>query len=97
VKAQDATQDEKVESKDNSDPKADAEDDSKHFDIFSFSIYVPRKAKLSKPGAEERAVDSTLDKENWSYVGVDNQSKQDNEPPAKRRRRSPRNAAATSQ
>ncbi|KAL2842237.1 signal peptide peptidase-domain-containing protein [Aspergillus pseudoustus] len=98
VKAQDASQDGKADSKVKSDSKADIEDDSKHLDIFSFSIHVPRKAKASKPGVEERAVDSTLEKENWSYVGVDNQSKQDNEPPAKRRRRSPRNnAAATSQ
>ncbi|KAL3449266.1 signal peptide peptidase-domain-containing protein [Aspergillus insuetus] len=93
-KTKDTADEEKTESKDEADLKADDKDDSEHLDIFSFSIYVPRKAKLSKIQAEENAVKSTIDEENWSYVGV---GKKDNEPPAKRRRRSPRNTAAASQ
>ncbi|KAL2846283.1 signal peptide peptidase-domain-containing protein [Aspergillus pseudodeflectus] len=94
-KTKDPADEEKTESKDKPASKADAKDDSKHLDIFSFSIYVPRKAKSSKTHAEENAGKSTIyGEENWSYVGV---GKKDNEPPAKRRRRSPRNAAAASQ
>ncbi|KAL4904714.1 hypothetical protein BDW74DRAFT_28071 [Aspergillus multicolor] len=70
--------------------------DSKNLDLISISIYMPRKAgpKKLKPKDENEAPSSPQDEEDWSYVPV---SKPDNEPPAKRRRRSPRNAAATSE
>ncbi|CEL01936.1 hypothetical protein ASPCAL01512 [Aspergillus calidoustus] len=94
-KTKDPADEEKTESKDKPASKADDKDDSKHLDIFSFSIYVPRRAKSSKTHAEENTGKPTIyGEENWSYVGV---GKKDNEPPAKRRRRSPRNAAAASQ
>ncbi|KAL2820002.1 signal peptide peptidase-domain-containing protein [Aspergillus granulosus] len=93
-KANDVTEDEKANSKNNLDSNADAKGVSKNLEIFSFSIYVPSKAKPSKTQTEKSAVNPTLDEENWSYVGV---GKQDNEPPAKRRRRSQRNTAAQSQ
>ncbi|KAL4984397.1 signal peptide peptidase-domain-containing protein [Aspergillus falconensis] len=68
----------------------------KNLDLFSISIYVPRKAgsKKSQPASREEVGDSTHDLESCSYVPV---SKQANEPPAKRRRRSPRHAPATSE
>ncbi|KAL4794920.1 signal peptide peptidase-domain-containing protein [Aspergillus venezuelensis] len=69
--------------------------DYKETDLFSISIYMPRKATTEKSPADKDASESTPDEEeNWSYAGA---AKQDNEPPAKRRRRSPRHAAATSQ
>ncbi|KAL5341502.1 signal peptide peptidase-domain-containing protein [Aspergillus crustosus] len=68
--------------------------DSKNLDLFSFSIYVPQKTASKKIQSEDDAADSALDKEDWSYVGVGKQDKE-NEPPAKRRRRSPRNASTS--
>ncbi|KAL4786027.1 signal peptide peptidase [Aspergillus varians] len=64
--------------------------DSKNLDLFSISIYSPRKGRSKKPQTEGDA--AALDEESWSYVGV---GKQDNEPPAKRRRRSPRFTSET--
>ncbi|KAL6231818.1 hypothetical protein BDW75DRAFT_34231 [Aspergillus navahoensis] len=68
----------------------------KNLDLFSISIYVPRKAGLKKSqrASPAKVGDSALDEGSWSYVPV---SKQDNEPPVKRRRRSPRHAPATSE
>ncbi|KAL4870470.1 hypothetical protein BDV12DRAFT_166018 [Aspergillus spectabilis] len=77
--------------------KSDSKDsDSKSLDLFSISIYVPRKTGSKTPKSQDYVADSILDKEDWSYVGVGKQEKE-NEPPAKRRRRSPRNAASMSQ
>ncbi|KAL4997054.1 signal peptide peptidase-domain-containing protein [Aspergillus recurvatus] len=68
---------------------------SKNLDLFLISVYVPRKAgsKKSQP-VSQAGVGDSADVESWSYVPV---SKQDNEPPAKRRRRSPRHATAKSE
>ncbi|RDW72639.1 aspartic endopeptidase [Aspergillus mulundensis] len=69
--------------------------DSKNLDLFSISIYMPRKAgpKESQTTDEKEIPGPAQDEEDWSYVPV---SEPDNEPPTKRRRRSPRHAAATS-
>ncbi|KAL4817664.1 signal peptide peptidase-domain-containing protein [Aspergillus spinulosporus] len=88
-----------VENLENSNDKAQSggkNEGSKHLDLFSISIYMPRKAgsEKSRPVGKGEVVDSAHGKENWSYVPI---SKQDNEPPAKRRRRSPRHATATSE
>ncbi|KAL2830203.1 signal peptide peptidase-domain-containing protein [Aspergillus cavernicola] len=88
-KASDMVEEKESQSNDKPKTKSDNKDDSKHLDLFSFSLYVPRKAGSKKSeAAQGGAVNSTIDDESWSYVGV---GKQENEPPAKRRRRSPRN------
>ncbi|KAL4973335.1 signal peptide peptidase-domain-containing protein [Aspergillus desertorum] len=68
----------------------------KNLDLFSISIYVPRKAgsKKPEPAGQGEVADSVRHEESRSYVPV---SMQDNEPPAKRRRRSPRHATETSE
>ncbi|KAL4805810.1 signal peptide peptidase-domain-containing protein [Aspergillus unguis] len=77
-----------------SDKKKSGKDNGpEDLDLFSISIYLPRKAR-SKQNVQEDAADPAAADEGWSYVGV---GRQDNEPPAKRRRRSPRHAAAESQ
>ncbi|KAL3466829.1 signal peptide peptidase-domain-containing protein [Aspergillus heterothallicus] len=95
VKAKNAAgDDEQAHGQDESSPEADVKEDLKHLDIFSFSIYVPHKAKPSRTLAEKSTIKSNPGEENWAYVGG---GKQDIEPPAKRRRRSPRKFAAESQ
>ncbi|KAL4874832.1 signal peptide peptidase-domain-containing protein [Aspergillus karnatakaensis] len=84
---------------DNDKPKAKSDSKDSNFkdlDLFSISIYIPRKAKSTNSESQIDTADSTPDKEDWSYVGVGKQEKE-NEPPAKRRRRSPRNDSSTSQ
>ncbi|KAB8072512.1 signal peptide peptidase-domain-containing protein [Aspergillus leporis] len=68
---------------------------SKNMDLFSISLYIPKKSRpktSDQPVSPTNDAKSTVDDENWSFVG---KTERDNEPPAKRRRRSPRNAAAT--
>ncbi|KAL5363271.1 signal peptide peptidase-domain-containing protein [Aspergillus floccosus] len=68
------------------------EDDSKPLDLFSVSVYIPRKKKSKAEENTQKESKSTDDEENWSFVG---KSDKGDEPPAKRLRRSPRTAAAT--
>ncbi|KAL2871558.1 aspartic endopeptidase [Aspergillus lucknowensis] len=93
-KATDATGQEKSDSNVKTKPQFDGKEESKHLDLFLLSIYVPRKVNSNKPQDQGDTIKSALDEESRSYVAVGNQA---NEPPAKRRRRSPRNAAANSQ
>ncbi|KAL3472318.1 signal peptide peptidase-domain-containing protein [Aspergillus californicus] len=88
----DATED-KPEDKDEAKPKSERKEDPKNLDIFSFSLYVPRKAGSKEPQAQN-VDDSTPNDKSWSYVSV---GKQENEPPTKRRRRSPRNLSAAAE
>ncbi|KAL4963923.1 aspartic endopeptidase [Aspergillus stella-maris] len=91
----DSKKKEEKEASKNSEDKDGEAKDSKDTDLFSISIYMPRKATAEKSPADRDASESTPDsEENWSYAGA---AKQDNEPPAKRRRRSPRHAPAASQ
>ncbi|KAL4956225.1 signal peptide peptidase-domain-containing protein [Aspergillus filifer] len=99
AKSQNKDKDSKKEAGKEENKKSEVKDghakDSKDTDLFSISIYMPRKATTEKSPADKDASGSTPDEEeNWSYAGA---AKQDNEPPAKRRRRSPRHAPATSQ
>ncbi|PLB33538.1 aspartic endopeptidase [Aspergillus candidus] len=64
---------------------------NKDLDLFSISLYVPNKNKSTKVDRDAKA---TEDEENWTSVGG---TENENEPPHKRRRRSPRNAAKASQ
>ncbi|KKK13771.1 hypothetical protein AOCH_004336 [Aspergillus ochraceoroseus] len=66
---------------------------SDHLDLVSISLYVPRKTKPQKPQTQTDNKDTSSDGESWSYVGAADKG---NEPPAKRRRRSPRTTAAIS-
>lgn len=79
------------ETDDKGKPQSDGKNDNpKKLDLFSVSIYVPRKAGSKKSESKGGTAESAPDDER-SYVGV---GKQDNEPPTKRRRRSPRIAAS---
>ncbi|KAI9368869.1 signal peptide peptidase-domain-containing protein [Aspergillus egyptiacus] len=80
-------------SKNNAKSQTDDKAESNDLDLFSVSIFVPRKTGSEKPQTEglAGAVKAAVDDGSLSYVGV---GEQENEPPAKRRRRSPRNLAA---
>ncbi|KAL4890719.1 hypothetical protein BDV59DRAFT_184052 [Aspergillus ambiguus] len=62
----------------------DEKDDSKQLDLFSISIRIPQRKRLQRSPKPS-------DDENWSFVG---KSEKDDEPPAKRLRRSARKGAA---
>ncbi|OJJ04957.1 hypothetical protein ASPVEDRAFT_55016 [Aspergillus versicolor CBS 583.65] len=82
---------EKSETNDKEKPQSDDKsENAKTLDLFSVSIYVPRKAGSQNPESKGGTAESVPDDEHC-YVGV---GKQDNEPPTKRRRRSPRIAAS---
>ncbi|KAL4940257.1 hypothetical protein BDV06DRAFT_197020 [Aspergillus oleicola] len=92
---EDTASEKKDKDADNKKPEdGDEAKDPKETDLFSISIYMPRKAATEKSHADNDVFESSPDEESWSYAGA---VKQDNEPPAKRRRRSPRHASATSQ
>ncbi|KAA8643463.1 hypothetical protein EYZ11_001417 [Aspergillus tanneri] len=69
-------------------------------DLFSVSLYLPRKASSSKPAKTEDSTDDATsssngaqfpdDEENWAVIGAQEQL---TERPAKRQRKSPRHAA----
>ncbi|KAL4912217.1 signal peptide peptidase-domain-containing protein [Aspergillus aurantiobrunneus] len=92
-KAHDETKEKKSENNEKVKSKSDSKEDPKNLDLFSISIYIPRKVGSKESQVRGNVADSTLDEESCSYVSV---GKQENEPPAKRRRRSPRIAATTS-
>lgn len=78
------------ETNDKQKPQSDgSNENSKTLDLFSVSIFVPRKAGSQK--SESKGTAESIPDDELSYVGV---NKQDNEPPTKRRRRSPRIAAS---
>ncbi|PWY83519.1 signal peptide peptidase [Aspergillus heteromorphus CBS 117.55] len=83
------SQDQETEKKD-SDEKKD--DDSKNFELFTISLYHPRKSdsETSRSRSPSENSKPTEDDENWSIVGG---TERDVEPPAKRLRRSPRHAS----
>ncbi|KAL4924748.1 aspartic endopeptidase [Aspergillus undulatus] len=94
-KADGNTEDKKSEDNDQAKTRSDGEDkESMETDLFSISIYMPRKAGSKKLQAKSEVAESAPDEENWSYAG---DKKQDSEPPAKRRRRSPRHTTAMPQ
>ncbi|RAL10990.1 aspartic endopeptidase [Aspergillus homomorphus CBS 101889] len=64
----------------------------KDCELFTISLFYPRKSKAHKPKSPTPSTKSSADEENWSVVGAEG----DSEPPTKRRRRSPRHANATS-
>ncbi|OGM48341.1 putative signal peptide peptidase [Aspergillus bombycis] len=68
----------------------------KNMELFTISLYIPHKTRTDEtdqPKSPAEDVKSTVDDENWSFVG---NTEREDEPPAKRRRRSPRKAGATS-
>ncbi|KAE8374800.1 signal peptide peptidase-domain-containing protein [Aspergillus bertholletiae] len=76
--------------------KSSKEANKKNTELFVISLYIPNKVKTDeadRPKSPTEDVKSTVDDENWSFVG---KTEREDEPPAKRRRRSPRNANATS-
>ena len=75
----------------------DGDDNVKDLDIITFSISIPRKSKpktQSKSKGKRGSVQSGLEDEDHTAANVSTAvSGQDNEPPAKRLRRSPRTAS----
>lgn len=87
----------------NSDKKDKDDDDSKDLDLFAFSISIPRKSKSKSKSKTQRELkrsqspspehdESVLEDAAGSTSALAPVSEQDNEPPAKRVRRSPRTA-----
>lgn len=82
----------------------DGKADDKNLDLFSFSFYIPRKNKSTESAAKSDEADEAADEsksssssaaspmedENWAVISG---SGPDKEPPMKRQRRSPRQAA----
>ncbi|QMW45007.1 hypothetical protein G4B11_008427 [Aspergillus flavus] len=79
------------------DPKKSSKGaNNKNMELFTISLYIPHKGRTDEadqPKSSTEDVKSTVDDENWSFVG---NTEREDEPPAKRRRRSPRKAGATS-
>ncbi|KAE8350920.1 signal peptide peptidase-domain-containing protein, partial [Aspergillus coremiiformis] len=68
--------------------------DTKNFELFTISLYIPRKGRpdeSDQPKSPKNDAKSIVDDENWSFVG---NTEREEEPPTKRRRRSPRKADA---
>lgn len=96
---------EKPAKPDNEDKDKDGDDNVEDLDLFAFSISIPRKSK-SKAQSKSKGKRSSFPEQNIETVPDDDEdltgsaaiSEQDNEPPAKRLRRSPKtvNTAADS-
>ncbi|PYH38289.1 aspartic endopeptidase [Aspergillus neoniger CBS 115656] len=73
------------------DSAKDEGDTTKNFELFTISLYHPRKQQRQSDETQKSTerVSSPEDDVNWAIVGAD----RDTEPPAKRLRRSPRYAA----
>ncbi|OOF92651.1 hypothetical protein ASPCADRAFT_209899 [Aspergillus carbonarius ITEM 5010] len=69
------------------DGKSDKKESPEKLELFTISLYHPRKRETSKLKAPTERGQSPEDDENWALVGT---AERDAEPPAKRLRRSPR-------
>ncbi|PYH97707.1 hypothetical protein BO71DRAFT_395954 [Aspergillus ellipticus CBS 707.79] len=86
--ASSGSEDQEPKKKDDDEKK---DDDAKKFELFTISLYHPRKSQTtSRSRSSSGSVKPTEDDENWSIVGG---TERDIEPPTKRLRRSPRHAS----
>jgi minor histocompatibility antigen H13 len=74
------------------DEKSQGADEEKDLDLVSISISLPRKGKTESAKAQINRVESATSEKSWSAPSAANR---DDEPPAKRQRRSPRKAGVS--
>ncbi|RHZ55683.1 hypothetical protein CDV55_105132 [Aspergillus turcosus] len=82
----------KVSAQADRDEKSQGAEEGKDLDLVSISISLPRKGKSESGKAQINRVESPTSEKSWSIPSAANR---DDEPPAKRQRRSPRIATAS--